>query len=183
MIGKARMKNGVLCILLCVIHSYHPAFADSFTACEGKYALCTKALCKPIPGKTDIASCTCKVINGFSAGTKACELPKITKEGEQIYSRYYPIQSYVSCKNNRPWAWCLDKPCIIDKADPSKAYCSCSIIKDLGKYVIVTDQYNDKTCTMGLYSSATPDQVDQVTEFLKTQPSLQPFPMMIYEKN
>jgi hypothetical protein len=40
---------------------------------------------------------------------------------------------------------CLDKPCIIDKKDPSKAACACTSVKDQGPYVIVGNTYNDQT--------------------------------------
>src|ERR1700733_13268355 len=87
------------------------AQADNFTLCKSTFALCTKALCEPIPGKTDMVSCHCIVKTGYSAGTKPCQEVKKTDAGKMVYSRYYPIKSYVVCTNNRPWAWCLDSPC------------------------------------------------------------------------
>lgn len=155
------------------------ASADNFTACKGEYALCTTATCTPIPGKPGLVSCKCDVKTGYSAGTKECQKVKKTTEGDLIYSRYYPIKSYARCSNNRPWAWCLDKPCIVDKNNPLKASCVCSLVKDQGDYIIVTDSYNKSTCNTGIISSATVKDDQQITDFLKTQKELPPFPKKV----
>ncbi len=67
------------------------------------------------------------------------------------------------------WAFCLDKPCTIDKRDPTKASCECASVKRQRPYVIVTDAYTPKTCTTGIISSATVTQITQATDFLKKQ--------------
>jgi hypothetical protein len=72
---------------------------------------------------------------------------KDTPDGQQIHSRPYPVKSFAICKNDRPWAWCLDKPCIIDKNNPEAAACTCDVVKNLGAYVIVTSNYAPTTCT------------------------------------
>ena len=100
-----------------------------------------------------------------------------TAEGQQIHSRYYPVKSYAVCANNRPWAWCLDKPCIIDKNNPEAAACTCDVVKNLGAYVIVTTDYTPATCTTGVISSATVPQIDQATASLKKAKVLPPFPI------
>lgn len=179
------MKKGMLLITAISALVSINAFAEtkhSFVACEGKFALCTTALCKPTD-KPDIVSCACEVKTGFSAGWTACKAPETTEEGEKIFSRYSPIKSYVSCHNSRPWAWCLDKACIVDKNNPSKANCLCYSVKNLGTYVVVTDQATPTTCTTGFYSSATDDQVQEITDFLKTQPQLQPYPIKVIKGN
>ncbi len=89
------------------------------------------------------------------------------------------MKSYAICGNDRPWAWCLDKPCAIDKDDPTKASCACTSVKDQGPYVIVTDTYSDKSCTTGIISSATVDQITQVIDFLKTNADLKPFDIKV----
>jgi hypothetical protein len=63
--------------------------------------------------------------------------------------------------------WCLDKPCLVNKNDPTKATCACTAVKDQGPYVTGADAYTDKLCTTGLISSATVTQITQVTDFLK----------------
>ncbi|WED42355.1 hypothetical protein [Legionella cardiaca] len=171
--------KGLVIFILMVVHTCLGAKTTTFTACSSKYALCTTAKCSPIAGKKGLVNCDCNVKTGYSAGTKQCKPVKETKHGQLIYSRYYPIKSYVSCANNRPWAWCLDKPCIIDKKDPAKATCICSLVKNLGDYIIVADNYENTTCTTGIISSATVAQSKQITHFLKTQKNLQPFPIKV----
>jgi hypothetical protein len=150
-----------------------------FKVCESTYALCTTAACTPIAGKEDTVSCACNVETGYSLGLKPCQQEVETSEGKQIVSRYYPIKSYVACDNDRPWANCLDSPCIVDPSDPSKAACACSVVKDQGPYLVVTDTYEASTCTTDLWSSATVTSATQVTDFLKTNPDLKPFDVKV----
>lgn len=143
-----------------------------FKVCESTYALCTTAPCQPVPGKPDTVVCECRVLTAYSAGLEPCQEVRETSEGKQIRSRYSPVRAYAICTNDRPWAWCLDKPCLIDKGDAGKASCACTAVADLGPYVIVTDTYTEATCTTGIISSATVTQVDQVTEFLQGNSAL-----------
>jgi hypothetical protein len=173
------MKKYIWILLFITVTLNLTAKANSFTACKSTYALCTTARCTLVPGKKDIVSCNCDVKTGYSAGTTPCQKIQETKQRQLVYSRYYPIKSYVRCSNNRPWAWCLDKPCLIDKKNPSKAACACSLVKNLGDYIIVTDTYKKSTCTTGIISSATISQDTQITDFLKTQKELQPFTIKV----
>lgn len=93
--------------------------------CKSTFALCTIARCDPIPGNAKEVACHCTVNNGYSAGQEPCQGIKQTAEGQQIRSRYYPVKSYAVCSNDRPWAWCLDKPCTIDLNNPQAAACTC----------------------------------------------------------
>ncbi|MFW2571323.1 hypothetical protein [Legionella sp. 29fVS95] len=171
------MKKMVFAVLMIVhLNLTASTSAPSFNLCKNKYALCTTALCEPIPGRKDFVSCKCDVKEGYSAGEKPCN-----GGYEIIYSRYYPIKGYISCENNRPWAWCLDMPCSIDKNDASKASCTCAVVSNQGPYVIVANNYSKSACTEGLYSSATITQVNQVTDFLKGQNELKPFPIKVFK--
>lgn len=170
----------IMISLFILINLLTTAKAADFITCKSIYALCTEAKCQPISGTNDLASCICKVKTGYSAGQKPCQGVKNTEQGKEIKSRYYPIRSYISCSNDRPWAWCLDKPCIINKKSRSVAICTCTIVKNTGDYIIVTDKYHESACTTGLYSSATVEDAHQMTEFLKTQKTLQPFPIKVY---
>jgi hypothetical protein len=158
------------------------AHAQDLKVCDSTFALCTIAWCDPIPGNDKQVSCHCTVNKGYSAGAEACSGIQQTPEGQQIRSRYYPVKSYAVCSNNRPWAWCLDKPCIIDKNNPEAAACKCDVVKDLGAYVIVTSNYTPATCTTGVISSATVTQIDQATESLKKAKVLEPFPIQVLNK-
>jgi hypothetical protein len=155
------------------------AQSADFEVCESTYALCTTAPCTPVAGKEGTVSCACDVETGYSAGQEACQGVKETSAGKQVRSRYYPVKSYAVCSNDRDWAWCLDKPCIIDANDPTKASCECTSVNDQGPYVIVTDSYTDTTCTTGIISSATVTQIDQITDFLNNSTELKPFPITV----
>jgi hypothetical protein len=172
-----------LLFLLIAIGAVVTADAADFIVCESKYALCTTAPCTPIPGKDGWVSCQCNVVTGYSAGMKPCQPVQDTAEGQRVNSRYHPIQSYALCSNNRPWAWCLDSPCVIDRNNPSQAACACSIVANQGDYVIVsaTGTYDDSSCTTGLYSSARVTDLNQVTDFLRTHGGpLRPVPIKVY---
>jgi hypothetical protein len=156
--------------------------AQDLKVCDSTFALCTIAQCDPIPGNDKEVACHCTVNSGYSAGAEPCSGVKNTSEGQEIHSRYYPVKSYASCSNDRPWAWCLDKPCLIDKNNPEAATCMCDLVKNLGAYVIVTSHYTPATCTTAIISSATIPQIDQATASLKKAKVLMPFPIDVLNK-
>ena len=156
--------------------------AQDFKVCKSTFALCTIAPCDPIPGNDKQVACHCTVNDSYSAGQEACQGVKDTPEGQQVRSRYYPVHSYAVCANDRPWAWCLDKPCLIDKNNPEAASCACDVVKNLGDYVIVTSNYTPATCTTGVISSATVSQITQVTDYLKKANVLTPFNIQVLNK-
>jgi hypothetical protein len=174
---RAKIVWTVLFVAVCLSTSALQA-ADDFTVCKGTFALCTTAKCTPVPGKEGTVSCGCEVKTGYSAGHESCEKAKEVGAG-QLMSRYYPVKYHVNCSNSRPWATCLDKPCTVDKDNPSKATCACSLVQNQGDYVVVTSKYETSTCTTGIVSSATVQQSEQITDFLKTQPDLPPFPIQV----
>jgi hypothetical protein len=154
------------------------AMAD-YKICKSTYALCTTAKCDPATAGSDTVACSCEVRTGYSVGSTPCEAVKQTSAGKQIMSRYFPIKSYARCTNNRPWASCYDKTCLVDAEDPSKATCTCSVKENEGDYVRVTNAYSAETCTIGLWSSATVSDLEKVTNFLKSRISLPPFPLNV----
>jgi hypothetical protein len=159
------------------------ARAQDFKVCKSTFALCTIAPCDPIPGNDKQVACHCTVNDSYSAGQEPCQGVKDTPEGQQIRSRYYPVHSYAVCSNDRPWAWCLDKPCLIDKNNPEAASCACDVVKNLGDYVIVTSDYAPNTCSTGVISSATVQQITQVTDYLKAKTkALPPFKIQVLNK-
>ncbi len=153
--------------------------ADSFIVCQSTYALCTTAKCVRVPGQKNTVSGACDVKSGYSAGLQPCQDAKQTSQGQQIRSRYFPIRSYQACSNGRPWAWCLDKACITDKKDPSKAECACTLVKNRGAYVSVTATYDKSACTTGIISSAPVMQDHEVTDFLKDNDQLKASPAVV----
>jgi len=171
-----KIPIAILILIACVPVSAMAASPD-FTLCDGKYALCTTAKCTPVPGQEDTVSCACEVKDGYSVGKQACQDAKAS--ADQVKSRYYPVKYHAICSNSRPWAWCLDKACTVDKNHPTKATCACTSVKDQGDYVIVTKSYNESTCTTGILSSATVEQSAEITDFLRTRQRLKPFPVKI----
>lgn len=153
--------------------------AAEYIVCESTYALCTTAPCEPIAGQEGTVSCACEVKTGYSLGEKPCQAERDTAEGKKIKSRYFPIKSYAICANDRPWANCLDSPCIVSESNPAKAACACPVVKNQGPYVMVTETYDASTCTTGLWSSATVAGANQVTDFLKTSSELKPFEVRV----
>jgi hypothetical protein len=145
-----------------------------FTLCKSTYALCTTARCTPIAGHAGSLSCGCSVHTGYSAATTVCRAVRQTNAGGSIVSRYHPVKAYAVCSNDRPWANCLDSPCLIDKKDPSKATCTCTIAKNQNPYVIVTNKYRKSTCTEGIVSSATLAAIGQISNFIQTQNLIPP---------
>jgi len=158
------------------------AQAQTLKVCKSTFALCTIAPCEPIAGSKNEVACHCTVNTGYSTGSKQCTGVQNTPQGQEIHSRYYPVKSYAICSNSRPWAWCLDKPCIIDKNNPEAATCTCDAVKNLGPYVIVTSSYGPATCTTGLISSATVQQIDQATQSFVTSKLFTPFPIQVLNK-
>jgi hypothetical protein len=165
--------------LLVLVVSTLSVRADDYTVCKSTYALCTTARCTPVPGEEGTVSCGCSVKTGYSAGHHACQPVADTQEGKQVVSRYYPVKSLSICSNDRVWADCLDKPCTVDKNDPSKATCFCSTTKGKGPYVVVGDSYTPQTCTTGIVSSATVKGNQEINAFLKSSGKLDPFPVKV----
>jgi hypothetical protein len=79
----------------------------------------------------------------------------------------------------RPWAWCLDSPCVVD-ADTSTATCLCTqVASTVQPYVVIQDHYDDATCTTDVWSSATVDSVLQISGFLQGSRELPAEPIVI----
>jgi hypothetical protein len=169
------VKSTLLAVLLLAttFATRAPAQDTGFKVCKSTYALCTTARCSSIPGNPDSVACKCDVRTGYSLGAKDCEDVPKPVAGTAVKSRYFPIASFVSCSNNKPWAFCLDSPCVID-AKGATATCTCSLKQGSDPYVIVTDRYAKDTCSSGVISSATVMDVLQATEFLKTSEHLPP---------
>jgi hypothetical protein len=152
--------------------------------CSSTYALCTTAPCTAIEDQPGFASCTCDVTTGYSAAINECSGVQNTSQGQMVVSRYFPIKTYLRCKNDRPWSMCLDSPCIIDPNNPSQAACKCMIQQDQGPYIIVNadGDYSGTTCEQGVNSYATVVDVSQITHYLKTHNTpLKPFPIKVFK--
>jgi hypothetical protein len=166
---------------------YSAAFAGdvktppAFRVCKATFALCTIAACDPIPGKPDQVTCHCTVNDGYSVGSDKVSCADLERQrSPNLSSRYYPFKSAIKCSEDRPWAFCLDSPCHVDDNNPSAAQCTCNLVNTTPKspvapWVFVTSAYSTTSCTTGIVSSATVEDVEAVTNFLKTSKSLPPF--------
>jgi hypothetical protein len=163
----------VLLLLATLLPQVTSAQGTGFKVCKSTYALCTTARCSSVPGSADAVACKCDVKTGYSLGAQNCEDPPAPAAGSPVRSRYFPVTSFVSCTNDRPWAFCLDSPCVID-AQGTTATCTCSLKRGKDPYVIVTDRYTKDTCSTGIISSATVGDVLEATEFLKKNAQLAP---------
>ena len=144
--------------------------SGSFTVCSSTYALCTGSQCTPVADAPGFDACNCRVMTGYSAGQAPCQDVQETGEAQAIFSRYYPITSYTPCSNDRPWANCLDSPCLINNGDPRAATCICTEMKNQGTYILYDSagKYSPTSCSTGLYSLATVEGADEITEYLQT---------------
>ncbi len=147
------------CILTIASHTTHAAKKP--TICNNTYALCSSALCKPIPGSPKKVLCSCSVLKGKNMGYSACAKRKVRKtvSGQHTLLSTFSLgdghQQYITCPNSTPWANCLDKPCIIEKNAPSqrKAYCTCNIVRKKS-YVTFAGKCNPKNCHKAIWSGA-----------------------------
>jgi len=138
-----------------------------FQVCQGTYALCTFSQCGPAQGKgQQTSACSCNVWQGYSVG-RECEKSKIVNGQTVIRSRYYPIPGYGTCSNSKAWAMCLDKKCVVDSNDKTKASCTCSV-EGQGKQQDYLVTYGS-ACPAGIISSATVLDLNSITDFLKTK--------------
>jgi hypothetical protein len=118
-------------------------------------------------------------VGAHQAGTNPCfgVSKTVPQPGAQIPSRYYPIAGYATCTNNNKWAWCLDKPCTVEKKivngqEKLIANCACTPPPDgtpTTPYIAVpkpgTTPSSD-ACTGGMISSAPLVGADQITLWL-----------------
>ena len=113
--------------------SIGPGFA---TFCEGYYALCIKARCKPAAQGSNQAECACAVEQGWSMGPEKCSDPGRNQTtppaaNATLMSTYSNLfntsEKTLTCAPDTRWAWCYGAPCRVDAKDPSKATCRCPV--------------------------------------------------------
>jgi hypothetical protein len=136
--------------------------------CNHQYALCTSALCVPMPGDSTQAICFCDVEEGPSLSTVDCESLKPTIDSNGIRTIYstYSFKQFESgkkamkCPNGTPWTWCLNKRCTVDPSDAKKAICTCDVVRK-GEWMTLGGNCDTSTCTTGYWSGATmQDNID-----------------------
>jgi hypothetical protein len=126
-----------------------------FVSYYGKYALCTNAKCVYDNNK-QLLNCYCNVKKGLAVGSKQATRtppynyrPYHIRDNKYIFSLYSGINQAILAKQtctSGTWGDCLDKVCVIDKNNPSKAICSCTPYATSNW---ITFQYNKNKNTCG----------------------------------
>lgn len=113
--------------------------------CAGnlRFALCTSALCEIDDSTNETkAICDCVVVSGPNWGMTSCEdrIP----DGRNLRSNFSPVQAgppaylrALVCEDNSKTSkcvLCLDKDCKVDKNDPTRATCICSVKPDCERW-------------------------------------------------
>ncbi len=148
-----------------------------FKVCQSTYALCTTASMHAGRGHQGYRGLRLRGEDGlFGRSSKIARPKKWRQAPEQKSSRViFRSRAMPSAPMTGPGS-VLDKPCTIDKDDPTKASCACTSVKDQGPYIIITDTLTSITPAP---RTSTPrrrwTQVTQVTDFLKTNADLKPF--------
>ena len=119
-------------LLILTARSGNAADSGGQIICESRYALCSSALCKPIPGSSTEVSCACEgPLNGLNIANSSCKAR--TDMLKSTFSLHDPsttggksAKSALACvgDNANAWAFCLDAPCTIEAG---VATCRCML--------------------------------------------------------
>ena len=134
--------------------------------CENKYVLCTSAPGIPDPSNPDTkAICSCNVNEGKNFGMSECQTRTpvtdsngVTRAVSNYSFNQTPVKPGLLCPAGKPWTFCLDKPCIIDPANPLKAICTCDIERKEA-FVTFGGECNTMTCDTAYWSAATLEDI------------------------
>lgn len=140
---------------------------DGFTVCDGSYALCAAAPCRPIPAvegggfDPQESLCECVVEKGPNIGSGSCSSRSAGVEEGLLISTYSfalaESDSTMTCPQG-DYTNCFGAPCVVDPKDPSKASCRCPIVSNDGRPFVTQGGGCDlSTCASTLWSGATPD--------------------------
>ncbi|MGW7380466.1 MauE/DoxX family redox-associated membrane protein [Streptomyces sp. NPDC054794] len=129
--------------------------------CKQRYALCTKAACKPSPSDPNILICRCVVEYGYSYGYTSCaERAPVDRRLVSTFSTQNTNHHTrtMSCTSRAQWANCLDVECEIDPYNPRNAVCRCKSVES-GDFFTFGGNCDTSTCTSVIWSAATPPGV------------------------
>ncbi|MFE5082120.1 MauE/DoxX family redox-associated membrane protein [Streptomyces mirabilis] len=129
--------------------------------CKQRYALCTKAACKPSLSDPNVVICRCVVEYGYSYGYKSCA--KRAPVGRRLVSTFSTQNTNhhtrtMTCTPRAQWANCLDVDCEIDPRNPTHAVCRCKSVES-GDFFTFGGNCDTSTCTSVIWSAATPPGV------------------------
>lgn len=146
--------------------------AKTGITCKQPYAICTTAVCVPMPGVEGKALCFCNVADGISFGNLSCEQRKPQKSHGKTYNIVStfsfddaPTNSVMSCPAGHAWTNCLNKPCQIDPRNSNQALCTCDIEQST-PFITFGGECDTSTCNNTLYSGAPLASLDEATGVL-----------------
>jgi hypothetical protein len=153
--------------------------------CDGRYALCSSAECKPIDGDPTHVKCACEgPLNGLNIADSSCQartniLTSTFSLWDITATSQKPAKTVMNCtgENANKWAFCLDAPC---KQEGSGVSCTCQL-NARSDYVIFTSACatNDKAlraaCAKTWSSASQPELMSgysQLAPFYGNPPKL-----------
>ena len=153
----------VLAVSFAYAQTTTPASSLTMYLCKQQYALCTSAVCIPQPGDPTKVICTCDVEDGASMASVACDTlqPSTDANGiRTVFSTYSLTQSIqglkaMTCPGGTPWSQCLNKRCTVDPSDPTKAICTCDVVRSPNQWMTLGGNCNTSTCATSYWSGAT----------------------------
>jgi hypothetical protein len=134
--------------------------ASDAVFCEGYYALCIKALCRPTADPTKV-ECACNVEQGWSMGPAQCSAvgrsankPLPGGPIMSTYSNAFDVkeQTLTCSSDSTQWAWCYGAPCKVG-AKGAGATCLCPVCT--GAASTLGGNCNQANCAK-VWSAATP---------------------------
>lgn len=127
--------------------------------CKHQYALCTSALCVPLPGDSSRAVCFCDVKEGASMATAPCNTlqPRTNSHGIRTVYSTFAFEQFkegkegMVCPTGTAWTWCLNKRCTVDPSNSEKAICICDVMRK-EEWMTLGGNCDRRTCATGYWS-------------------------------
>ncbi len=159
--------------VLVVAYGCKQMSSTSSQLCDQPYALCTSALCVPLPGDPTKAICTCDVEEGPNMSTLPCDMLKPSTDANGIRTIYstFSLEQFkvgkksMKCPSGTPWTWCLNKRCTVDPSNPMKANCLCDVMRS-GEWTTLGGDCDTSTCETGYWSGASLEGLQQGNAFM-----------------
>lgn len=158
--------------------------------CRHQYALCTSALCIPLPDNPAKAICFCDVHEGDNMATVPCESVKPSIDANGIKTLYstFSLHQFINekqvmtCPAGTPWSWCLNKRCTVDPSNPKTAICVCDILRT-EEWITLGGKCDTSTCKTGYWSGASINDFNDGVIFLSKALGLTQSPVKWCQKN
>jgi hypothetical protein len=174
----SRLKSALVSYVLPAGAALLMAFGCSKTesemhVCNHTFALCTSALCVPLPGDATKTICFCDVEEGPSMSTVRCDRLRPSQDAKGIrtvfstfsFKQFTQGKQGMRCAAGTPWSWCLNKRCTVDPTDPKRAICTCDVVRT-EEWMTLGGNCDTSTCETGYWSGAAMTDFAQGNSFL-----------------